>query len=85
MNTAKHFTDRCAIAAACLPRDEYRASLERLHADMLAAIAAVREPLSDENVKQIHEHLCNTVGSDYKTMARAIEAAQGIAATKGKP
>ena len=87
LNKGSHMTfkERCDIAAACLPKDNYRASLERLHAEMLAAIAAVREPLSAENVRQIHEHLCNTVGSDYKTMSRAVEAAHGIAATKGKP
>ena len=33
-----NFTDRCNIATACLPRDDYRAKLEALHAEMLAAI-----------------------------------------------
>jgi len=34
-----NFTDRCAIAAACLPKADYRTKLEALHAEMLAAIA----------------------------------------------
>ena len=42
MNADKHvaltLADRCAIATACLPRDEYRAKLEALHREMLAAI-----------------------------------------------
>jgi len=37
-----------------------------------------RQPLTDEQIKVIHFNLCNTVGSDYKTVARAIEAAHGI-------
>ena len=37
-----------------------------------------RQPLTDEQIKVIHFDLCNTVGSDYKTVARAIEAAHGI-------
>ena len=31
--------------------------------------------LSDAEVQAIHQSLCNTVGSDYRTIARAIEAA----------
>ena len=46
MNTAKHvalsFSDRCAIAAACLPKADYRTQLERLHAEMLAALETAR-------------------------------------------
>jgi hypothetical protein len=30
--------------------------------------------LSDTEVLSIHQSLCNTVGSDYRTVARAIEA-----------
>jgi hypothetical protein len=30
--------------------------------------------LSDAEVQAIHQSLCNTVGSDYRTVARAIEA-----------
>lgn len=37
-----------------------------------------RKPLTDEQIKVIHFDLCNTVGSDYKTVARAIEAAHNI-------
>jgi hypothetical protein len=37
-----------------------------------------RQPLTDEQIKVIHFDLCNTVGSDYKTVARAIEAAHNI-------
>jgi hypothetical protein len=37
-----------------------------------------RKLLTDEEIKLIHFDLCNTVGSDYKTIARAIEAAHGI-------
>jgi hypothetical protein len=31
--------------------------------------------LSDTEVLSIHQSLCNTVGSDYRTVARAVEAA----------
>lgn len=31
--------------------------------------------LSDNEIRQIHINLCNTVGSHYKTVARATEAA----------
>jgi hypothetical protein len=34
-----NFADRCAIAAGCLPKADYRAKLEALHAEMLAALA----------------------------------------------
>lgn len=33
---------RCILAEQCLPRAEYRASLERLHAEMLAEIERLR-------------------------------------------
>ena len=33
-----NFADRCAIAAGCLPKADYRTKLEALHAEMLAAI-----------------------------------------------
>ena len=32
-----------------------------------------RPPLTDEEIDSIHIHLSNTVGSSYKTLARAIE------------
>jgi hypothetical protein len=32
------------------------------------------QSLSDAEVQAIHQSLCNTVGSDYRTVARAIEA-----------
>jgi len=35
-----NFTDRCAIAAACLPKADYRTQLEKLHAEMLAELEA---------------------------------------------
>lgn len=90
MNTAKHFTDRCNIAAACLPRDEYRASLERLHAEMLAALD-LGMPLTDSQITSVLESAGvpelppEWASCDYE-IARAVERAHGIfAATKGKP
>ena len=74
-----NFEQRCAIAAACLPRDEYRASLERLHAEMLAAIADL-EPLTDDQIDtEIAVHV-DPVATYHKLLkfARAIEAAHGI-------
>ena len=44
----------------------------------LFGYAEQRQPLTDEQIKVIHFDLCNTVGSDYKTVARAIEAAHNI-------
>jgi hypothetical protein len=44
-----NFTDRCAIATACLPRAEYRTKLEQLHAEMLAAIAVQALPHEPDN------------------------------------
>lgn len=41
--------------------------------------APVAQPLTDEQIRAIHQHLCNTEGSSYMTMARAIERAHGIA------
>ena len=37
-----------------------------------------RPRLTDEEIDSIHIHLSNTVGSSYKTLARAIERAHGI-------
>ena len=37
---------RCELAAKCLPPAEYRARLERLHADMLAEIGQLRHALA---------------------------------------
>lgn len=46
----------------------------------VAPVAApVAQPLTDEQIRAIHQHLCNTEGSSYMTMARAIERAHGIA------
>ena len=72
------FEDRCAIAAACLPRDDYRASLERLHAEMLAAIPAA-EPeawqwLDTANFRR-----------SIPASSNASEWRPLYAATKGKP
>ena len=65
MNTAKHvalsFSDRCAIAAACLPKADYRTQLEKLHAEMLAALAAERERCAI---------LCETTASQHYASAR---------------
>ena len=82
MNTAKHvalsFSDRCAIAAACLPKADYRTKLEALHAEMLAALA-VRVPLTDEQIdavtrQQWGEQL-GVMMMAHRAYARAIEAA----------
>jgi len=43
---------------------------------------AQRKPLTDEQIKAIHNELCGTVGSDYETISRAIEAAHGIGEKK---
>ena len=37
-----------------------------------------RKPLTEEEIDKIFNHLCNTVGASWKTMARAIERAHGI-------
>ena len=52
-----------------------------LHDRLKSALEAapVAQPLTDEQIKVIHHELCNTEGSSYMTMARAIEAAHGIA------
>ena len=50
-----NFEQRCNIAAACLPRDDYRASLERLHAEMLAAIADAAK--DSERIAMLHRSL----------------------------
>ena len=34
-----NFADRCAIAAGCLPKAGYREMLEKLHTEMLTALA----------------------------------------------
>ena len=64
-----NFEQRCNIAAACLPRDEYRASLERLHAEMLAAISAA-EPLKIISADMIESWRAN-YGLDKRTPADA--------------
>ena len=96
MGNAINFTDRCNIAAACLPRDEYRASLERLHAEMLAAIA-VREMVEhgptpmDRFEGAIREvgtvAACEWFGhtSDSEFTQETIRVLNERAATKGKP
>lgn len=42
-----------------------------------------RVPLTDEQINAIHQELCNTVGSWYGSVARAVEAAHGIGTEKG--
>jgi hypothetical protein len=48
------FEQRCAIAAACLPKADYRTQLEKLHAEMLAALEAAHQELAE-----IHQGLTN--------------------------
>lgn len=53
---------------------------QRLRAELAAPTA---QPLTDEQIKAIHNELCDTVGSDFKTVARAVERAHGIGGTHG--
>ena len=88
------FTDRCAIAAACLPRDDYRASLERMHSEMLAAIPAA-EPAPMREINGMLEELmaiavsngANSISmpDDYVAVAAWLAGVNLYAATKGKP
>ncbi len=80
------FTDRCAIAAACLPKAGYRTQLEKLHAEMLAALA-VRVPLTDDQIAGLLDRTFsdNTLQPDDLALIRAIEAAHGITAAKEHP
>ena len=56
-----------------------RAIFEQTYSlDIAPSLPVQRQPLTDEEIKVIHFDLCNTVGSDYKTVARAIEAAHNI-------
>ena len=41
----RSFSDRCNIAAGCLPRSDYRTQLEWLHTEMLAEIERLRSAL----------------------------------------
>lgn len=54
-----------------------RCNTDHYHTEPLWASPPRREwmGLSDTEVLSIHQSLCNTVGSDYRTVARAIEAA----------
>ena len=84
-----NFTDRCAIAVACLPKADYRTQLEKLHAEMLAALD-VRVPLTDEQIDAALDaarvgELPDGWTSIERDIARAIEAAHGITAAKDKP
>lgn len=58
------------------------AELRRLHALTTAAPAAswAASPLTADQIKSIHHDLCTTTGANYLSIARAIEAAHGIAA-----
>ena len=77
------FTDRCNIAAGCLPKAGYREMLEKLHAEMLAALAqTARKPLTDW---QIMGALNLKSCEGYRAIVRAVEAAHGITAAKDKP
>ena len=40
-------------------------------------------PLTDGQIKAIHQELCDTVGSWYGSVARAVEAAHGIGIKDG--
>ena len=59
MSGALTFTDRCAIAAGCLPKADYRTKLEALHAEMLDAL---------ELAQKYSEH-CNSLIAAYKDVA----------------
>ena len=41
------YAQRCELAEKCLPKAEYRARLERLHADILAEIERLRGALAE--------------------------------------
>jgi len=43
------FAERCAVCEQCLPAAPYRDMLNRLHADMLGEIEALRAALQDAN------------------------------------
>lgn len=81
MNDDKHvaltFAARCAIATGCLPRDEYRAKLEALHAEMLAAIADERERCAKvcEAQTEPNPHLYYEVRRTALNLAAAIRGA----------
>ena len=85
MNDDKHvalnFAARCAIATACLPRDEYRAKLEALHREMLAALD--HKPLTDQEAHEaIGDDALSRLAwpgpSQVMRLVGAIEAAHGI-------
>ena len=89
-----NFQDRCNIAAACLPRADYRAKLEALHAEMLAALAPVvahacaasavvdHKPLTDDRLAEMRRasRLDFVTLREFIIVARAIEAAHAIPA-----
>ena len=73
------FEQRCAIAAACLPKADYRTQLEKLHAEMLAAIAqADHAALVDAPCR------CGA-GRLLDCIAESCEKVQARAAMKDKP
>ena len=63
--------------------DQSCCTIIKRHADGTQEVVAVEygsprrewKGLSDTEVLSIHQSLCNTVGSDYRTVARAIEQA----------
>lgn len=75
-SSAMPFESRCAIAAGCLPRADYRTRLEALHAEMLAALAAERERCAAlcDGIAEACEH-----SSDGLKRAGAISAAKACA------
>ena len=56
---------------------------ERLHPVNPSVFPRGPEPLTDGQIKAIHQELCNTVGSWYGSVARAVEAAHGIGIKDG--
>ena len=68
-----NFADRCAIAAGCLPRADYRTKLEALHAEMLAAIAAERARCAD---------LCDGTANVCEDIANGLKRSAAVSAAK---
>ena len=83
MSGALTFADRCAIASACLPKADYRAKLEELHAEMLAAIPqAGAEPDVNYFVVQA---MAAKWRIDYNTLSAAIRGYLSLAAPTAQP
>ena len=55
--------------------DDAAAKLARVLSEGIAPPRRTMVPLTDEEIDRIHLHLSSTVGSSYKTVARAIEKA----------